>query len=226
MIKNGIKQYIGIDIFKFIFSIGVVYIHTSLNRYYNPFIDTVVKLAVPFFFCAAGFFINMKIESGDNYKDILKKYIKNISKMYLMGTIIIFIININDFISAGNYLVEILKKIRVFLFIGDIHLWYLLYTIYACLAIMLFLKMNLRKENSSIGCISIICFFYINTKNKCGKQCILQGTLFNIRREKCFLTSSTLYCSWDEFKSTKAKNILLYNISFTLLCNNIFKYYW
>ena len=125
------KDYALIDIFKFIFAIVVVFIHTCSERYQNGLITILISMAVPYFFVASGFFLNKKLRKMENKKEIIISYMVKIFKMYLFFSIVMCLIELPKMIDSDNILITVLKRIRIFLFIGDYHLWYLLFTLYA-----------------------------------------------------------------------------------------------
>ena len=85
-------EYAGIDLFKLIFSFFIVFIHchpSGTLSYLTA--NGVGRLGVPFFFCAAGYFLAKKIYSAENslagWKSI-GAYLLRIFKMYALWTVI------------------------------------------------------------------------------------------------------------------------------------------
>lgn len=72
------KQYAAVDIAKYVSALLVVCIHTfpfiDINEMLNTyFIQTICRLAVPFFFMISGYFLFRKIRNEEEDKDVLKK---------------------------------------------------------------------------------------------------------------------------------------------------------
>ncbi len=120
------KSYAGIDIFRFIFALMIVAIHTSplsSSSEIGDFIFTriISRVAVPFFFMTSGFFLISKY-TYNNEK--LTSFIKKTSIIYAVVIILYIPINIyNGYFKADHLLHEIIKDI---VFDGTLyHLWYL-----------------------------------------------------------------------------------------------------
>lgn len=82
MVKKTRELYSSIDIAKFFFSICIIVLHTgvyTLLPYNFPYLfeKCVLRLAVPFFFCASGFLFEEKLyfSNIEEYKVFVKKYI-------------------------------------------------------------------------------------------------------------------------------------------------------
>ena len=127
-------QYSNIDLFKLIFAIIVVSIHTlpfkefseSFTWYYN---NTLANLAVPFFFITSGFLLFdklNKVQEADK-NSIVKKYVIHIWKMYFVWCVIWLPWKLLNFYNEGNFaLTELIKYIRDVIFVsGGDALWYL-----------------------------------------------------------------------------------------------------
>ena len=87
------KQYAAVDIAKYVSALLVVCIHTfpfiDINEMLNTyFIQTICRLAVPFFFMISGYFLFRKIHNEEEDKDVLKKYLFRLLKIYLIWTVI------------------------------------------------------------------------------------------------------------------------------------------
>ena len=164
------KKYNSIDIIKFIMAFAVIAAHTHpLEQNENELYSLVIRMAVPIFFLASGFFLAMKIQNAkDNNEDYIgqiKSYLIKIVKMYVIWSIIYFPLAIYGYILDGtSFPYAILLYIRGFFFIGEHYnswpLWYLLSTIYALVFILLCYKKKISlKKIVFIGlCISIISF--------------------------------------------------------------------
>ena len=126
------KQYAAVDIAKYVSALLVVCIHTYplyevsslLNTYW---IQTVCRIAVPFFFTISGFFFFRKwSEDEDDNKLILINYLMRLGKIYLIWTLIYFPYVIWDYHQAGFSILNIISYLRDFLLNGSYyHLWFL-----------------------------------------------------------------------------------------------------
>ncbi|MDD2409903.1 MAG: acyltransferase family protein [Bacilli bacterium] len=101
------KNYACVDIFKIIFALGIVALHTGflLNYSFGYYAHTIFfRLGVPFFFLASGYFLGKK--ESDNLKIKCFNYIKTLLIPYLILSIIYLILNafrFNDF-TLGSLL--------------------------------------------------------------------------------------------------------------------------
>ncbi|WP_331699277.1 serine racemase VanT catalytic subunit [Paenibacillus sp. IITD108] len=126
---NAKQSYGAIDIFKLIAALFVIAIHTGpLTTYseYGDFLLTgiIARVAVPFFFMAAGFFLFGKL-SGRRKQDrsIVNKYIWRILKLYAIAVAIYIPVNI----YAGYFSTDFTwySLVKDFIFDGTLyHLWY------------------------------------------------------------------------------------------------------
>ena len=144
------KNYNAIDIMKFICSILVIIIHTSPLASYNEnlnfaFVQVIARIAVPFFFTAAGFFffrkVSLPLSSSKNNSHILFKYIIRLLKIYLVWTAIYYIYRIFIVKTESINKENITTYIKDFIFSGsNFHLWYLPAIISAVLITYFLLK--------------------------------------------------------------------------------------
>lgn len=129
----GKKKYGAIDIAKYVSALLVVCIHTfpfyevsvRLNAYW---IQTVCRLAVPFFFVSSGFFFFRKWDKNhpEANQETLSRYEKRLGKIYLIWTIIYLPYTIWDYTRAGFRFYHIFAYLRDLLLNGSYyHLWFL-----------------------------------------------------------------------------------------------------
>ena len=129
----GKKKYGAIDIAKYVSALLVVCIHTfpfyevsvRLNAYW---IQTVCRLAVPFFFVSSGFFFFRKWDKNhpEANQEALSRYEKRLGKIYLIWTIIYLPYTIWDYTRAGFRFYHIFAYLRDLLLNGSYyHLWFL-----------------------------------------------------------------------------------------------------
>ena len=147
------NNYNSIDLFKFIFSICVIAIHTHpLESIDNKLIlnlyDAIVQLSVPFFFISTGFLIGRNnIASGKECNDtsLIKKSLIKTTNLYIFWSIIYLPLAILEYIKSGRSIVyDALLYVRDFLFVGQHYnswmLWYLLSCIYSLIFIYVLSK--------------------------------------------------------------------------------------
>lgn len=126
------KQYGAIDIARYISALLVVCIHVypfaDISETFNLFfIQTICRLAVPFFFVVSGYFFFRKWQEDEeaNYLHF-RRYEWRILKIYLIWTIIYLPYTIWDYVDAGFSPLSILSYIRDFFLNGSYyHLWFL-----------------------------------------------------------------------------------------------------
>ena len=100
------EKYNAIDITKFIMAIIVIFIHTW-SRFGGILMQTklipiVTNTAVPFFFITSGFLLENKIKKQkENKEKVVKKYILNALRIYIIWTIIYLPITIFGWILNG-----------------------------------------------------------------------------------------------------------------------------
>lgn len=95
MSENKAKEtqvYTGIDVFKLIAAVLVVLLHTvETSNYYACAIKEVfTRLAVPFFFIASGFFFQKGLEKAQSKVSYIKKYEKNILKIFFVWAVVMY----------------------------------------------------------------------------------------------------------------------------------------
>lgn len=155
MVLGTKKEWNAIDFCKFICSFIVVAIHYPLFQDFNEIISFYVKnvfcrLAVPFFFMAAGFFFATKI----NNMAACKKYISRLLILYVLYTII--------YIPQAwmeGWLNSIKSYIRKCILIRSyIHLWFFVALIFSML--LLCLCVNMLKI-SDLQIVVLLCLLYI-----------------------------------------------------------------
>lgn len=158
------SSYNSIDLAKFFMAFCVIAIHTQpLVNCNNDFIlsiyDSIVRLAVPFFFITSGFLLEKKCD-GSNDTAVIGKQMNKILRMYLIWTLIYTPLEIVHAFSSGTSLIkEILLYFRDMVFVGEHYnswpLWYLLSTIYG-LALIYYVK---KKKLSAKGLLVISIVF-------------------------------------------------------------------
>lgn len=184
------KKYNSIDLCKFIMALCVIAIHTrplyySTSEIANSLLDSVVSMAVPFFFLASGFLLAKKMNNplcGEGNDVVIIKYLKRILKLYLLWEIIYFPWSVIHFHSLRMPIFQsLISYLQGLILVGELynswHLWYLLSTVYALLFILLEIK---RKKSDfrilMTGCIILfisVGVSYIGSMNEVGNSGVL-----------------------------------------------------
>ena len=123
------QNYNAIDLTKFIAALFIVAIHAppflSINSDLDFFmIEGIARMAVPFYFIAAGFFLAGKIHDYGS----VKKYVLRMLRLYVIWTVLYlpFIISKASLELDRTFAFQIVVFIRDFLFVGSYgQLWYL-----------------------------------------------------------------------------------------------------
>lgn len=104
------KQYAQLDLFKFLFSIVIVSIHTRLFRDVSEtfnwyYLNVFCNLAVPFFFITSGYLFFGKLKELDNkeQKHRIAKYTGHLLRMYLVWCAIWLPWKILNFYNLGHF---------------------------------------------------------------------------------------------------------------------------
>lgn len=126
------RKYAAIDIAKYVSALLVVCIHTypfyEISETFNTFfMQTICRIAVPFFFTTSGFFFFRKYgDDPEENTNNLRKYIMRLLKIYLIWTVIYLPYTIWDQYQAGFSILGVFSYIRDFFLNGSYyHLWFL-----------------------------------------------------------------------------------------------------
>ncbi len=169
--QNRLEQNHLINIVKFLMSISVVAIHTKPLLYNNiPIVgniyNSVLLLAVPFFFMTSGFLIfnqmQMPYYTQSNLKAILRHIVK-LLKYYLAWSLLYLPISIFGFHMEGvSYLKALVLYLRNLLLQGEnfysYPLWYLLSSIYGFMLLYLMVK---KGKTSIKAILFVIVMFFV-----------------------------------------------------------------
>lgn len=140
------KNYNGIDVVKLLMAICVVAIHLTPFAMFGEdvsflFDKVITRAAVPFFFCASGFFLKMKLDRGTSdreWKKEVMKFAKRILFMYIIWTMIYLPCIIFWFKEDNETVLSFIQKC---IFDGSyVHLWYLPSVMVAGVLAALFVK--------------------------------------------------------------------------------------
>ena len=138
------KEYKIVDILKIIFAILVVLVHTIPNivvtdKKILQFTSLILRLPVPYFFLASGFFVGLKMKKcsgGVEEDEIINSRAKKSLKLYLIWSLIYLPISIYGLtINNRNIGYDIMSLLRGILIVGENYdswpLWYLLSMTYS-----------------------------------------------------------------------------------------------
>lgn len=160
------SQYNNIDLFKIIFAVIVVMIHSkpfmdiseTVNWYFS---NTIANLAVPFFFVTSGFLLFGKLaKSEEDCRDIaVKKYLLHILRMYLIWCVIWIPWKALNFYNIGSFTtIDLVKYIRDIIFVsGGDALWYLS-ALFSAVSIVYILRYKLKMSKTAILIPSLILY--------------------------------------------------------------------
>lgn len=150
-----INRFSSLDFLKFLMAIVVVAIHTHpfekiLVGKFLDYYESLVIVAVPFFFICSGFFLQLKLNYCKEPEKIVffRNYIYNLIKVYILWTIIYLPLTIYGAYSSGMGL-----KIGFFSFLRGVFLrgenyyswplWYLLSMVLSMILLLFFYKRRL-----------------------------------------------------------------------------------
>lgn len=145
------RTYCGIDLFKFIAAILVVFIHANaakLEIIPNIVLNCFSGMAVPFFFIVSGFFFQKGLSKAANKKSFLFNYEKKLLLLYLFWQVINLPSNI--FMYIGKYpdastFRYILYLFRSIFLCGNGVVWYILAMAEAAFVIYLLHKFSVQR---------------------------------------------------------------------------------
>ncbi len=165
------KKYNGINLMKYLMAVCVIAIHLQPlvkvnNEYLLNFYESIIYLAVPFFFIVTGFLIGQRLSCLDKYSlkdgDILKKRIKKVLKLYIVFNIVYLPLTLYGYLKFGYSITFCIQDfIRGFILVGEHYnswvLWYLLSEFYGLCLIYFLYKKGVNFKNI----IYVGIFFYV-----------------------------------------------------------------
>lgn len=164
------KNYTTIDVAKLFFAICIVLLHSYAYQILPGFLPfafekAVLRLAVPFFFVASGFFLGKKIIREGSADTVIKAYIKRLLAPLLfwggINTMIEICKFVNENLPAGEIAKQILKHI---LFYPYGAMWYVYASIIGALLLRPFLNYNKMNAALIIGAclyaVALLCNNY------------------------------------------------------------------
>lgn len=223
-----------VDIFKLLFAIGIVAIHSKLfigNSIYEwVFLHAALRLAVPFFFCTSGYFFYLSLKKGNSIKQVTYKYLKRIMIPFVFWLLLNLPIVIYNYHQEGLKISNMIAKIfRSLIFYPWGALWYLLALMVAIVFIIPFYKRNKLTLIVWIGAIlylfCLICNTYYFVVDGTAIQKIIDGMLTIISSARngifegiYFVSSGMLVAKYSEEKKINFKlNNYLFFVLYALL---------
>lgn len=171
------ENFYAVDIAKFILSFCVIAIHTYYDFFESAIANTIIgsviiRIAVPFFFVASGFFFfrgiifeNGKIKKCPENRAKLFGFIKRIFLLYVIWAVIYFVFEVLIYIAMDLPLVSLVKAYAVTFFLKGISrpFWYLVFMIYAIVILYLLLRFLNIKIVGGFAAVVFVSFLYFYT---------------------------------------------------------------
>lgn len=182
--NSNLSQIAGLDFIKLIMAFCVILIHIPPVFYntpaaYGPFVDWLIKLAVPFFFITSGYFLQRKLSTlnSSGQRHYLESRIKKLIKIYACWLLIYFPFSLYNFYKSGLGLGQnIINYFYGILTTGETAfawpLWYLYSMIIVFTLVLLFRRIKAYKV------ILILCFAFLSIINWLNEP---DGIFFYIR---------------------------------------------
>lgn len=183
------------DIIKFILSILVLAIHSSL---YPMILYPWLRIAVPLFFIMSSYFLFSKlfISSETNHKATLKKFVFRNLRLYFCWFFILMPVTLyirKELFLYNGYLKNILNIIKCIIFGSTfIASWFIMATVIGVLIIYYFSRW--LKYDCIIFCISFFAFCVVTLKSSYSS--IIDSTLLSTAIDKYIDLFGSLVCSF------------------------------
>lgn len=220
-----------IDLFKFISSILIIGIHTSLFVDINDtlnfaFVDIVCRLAVPFFAVCSGYFLSKSLAKSEYEAKPIKKQEWKLIKLYVLWTVLYLLYSIPTWIKTGWMSFGAFKDFALATFkVGShYHLWYLISLIYALPLFYLCVKFI---KNRRVLFIMMLVFYIVKALSYGYSQWLptfLQtafrmGNRFSALFDAVFLLLPLLLLGFfvSQKKISKKVSLISFIVSFILL---------
>ncbi|MBR3319638.1 acyltransferase [Candidatus Saccharibacteria bacterium] len=234
------KELQYIDIAKVLFAVGIVAIHSGVLAGTNiidwTIMHAVLRLAVPFFFCASGYFFYRSLKKTEDVRATTKKYLKRLLIPFCFWLLANLPIIIIKYTQEGNTAIDILSKIRTgLIFYPWGAMWYVAALMVAICLVIPFYKKNKLKNAVIIGGLLYLVGLLFNTYYFVAEGTSLQrivdailqiaSSMRNGLFEGLFFVSAGMYIGQrDHEKKTisKKKNLIILITSYLLLIAEIF----
>ncbi len=158
------ETYSGIDVVKLVCAFLVIAIHTSPFEQWSILdagIGVITRVAVPFYFIAAGFFFFGK---ENITRRELVKYLKRLAILYGVWSIIYLPFYFSRIVGSANLAASVLKLVRLVLLDGTYdHLWYFPALVFAIIITMLLTRKLNYQITTLIALLFLICGIMLST---------------------------------------------------------------
>ena len=154
-------EYAVVDIAKFFFCICILFLHTGAYhevRYEKYVLYDLLRVAVPFFFIASGYFFGCKLweKDGNSVKKKLLVYEKKLFYPYLFFTVVNSLLAAYDLYCSGESVKwTMLRLARAALFYPYGALWY----VWASMTGMIIVSFFVKRKALKLACVcAAICY--------------------------------------------------------------------
>lgn len=142
------KTNSAIDISKFFFCLCIIALHAKLFSAFSEMVDyyvtqSVLRLAVPFFFVTSGYFLGMKLVKSDigQYKELVLNYCKRLLLPLLFFDAVNLVERgVYNYVQGETLFYIVLKSIKSIIFYPPGAMWFLQACIIGALLLLPFLK--------------------------------------------------------------------------------------
>ena len=219
------------DLIKFILSIFVLAIHSSL---YPKILYPWLRIAVPLFFIISSYFLFKKLSdsSKSEHRIILKKFIVRNFKLYFSWFIILMPVTlyIRQQLFIHNGVLENISNIIKSIFFGSTFIasWFIMATIIGVLII--YLLSIWLKNDYIVLCISAVAFCLVTLQS--SYTSLIDNTLVSVVINKYIDLFGGLVCSFPAslfwifigkmFAENKIKLNSIYVLFFLIVCSSVF----
>lgn len=233
------KELQYIDIAKVLFAVGIVAIHSDVLAGTNivdwTIMHAILRLAVPFFFCASGYFFYRSLKKTDDVRTATKKYLKRLLIPFCFWLLVNLPIIIIKYVQQGNSFTEILSEIgKGLAFYPWGAMWYIAALMVSILLVIPFYKKNRLKTAVIVGGALYLVGLLFNTYYFVVEGTVLQRvvdttlqTTISMRNglfEGLFFVSAGMYIaqrSCNGAMISRKKNMAILIISYLLLITEI-----
>ena len=216
-----------VDIAKFLFAIGIVAIHSGCFSGHDMgswlTMHGILRLAVPFFFCASGFFFYRSLRKSDDIKSTTITFIKRLIIPFVFWLVANLPMVIYNYVKDGDSISTILLKLgRGLVFYPWGAMWFVLALIVAVLLIVPFYKRGKLSYAVLIGLGLYVIGLLFNTYYFVVHGTPLQGAIDGILKvvnsmrngvfEGMFFVSIGMFIS-----QLRMERRIKYNVNFVML---------